>query len=113
LGRWNTQELEGEYVLKLVVSGEDGSFAEDSVGVLIANQLPFILIDEPRNNLITDKQIINVSGRTGPRVMITLNNDEVDLGPDGSFSRKVSISRFVFQLRNDTSAPVFLQAAAI
>ena len=92
LGRWNTQELEGEYVLKLVVAGENGGFAEDSVRVLIANQLPFILIDEPKNNLITDKQIINVSGRTGPRVMITLNNDEVDLELDGSFSRKVQLS---------------------
>jgi hypothetical protein len=30
-----------------------------------------------------------------------------------SLFRKVSIPKFVFQLKNDTSDPVFLQAAAI
>ena len=92
LGRWYTEELEGEYLLKLAVIGEDGSYIEDSVRVLIANQLPFILIDEPRNGQITNQQIITVKGHAGQRVTITLNDSEIYLNPDGSFSRKIQLS---------------------
>ncbi len=95
LGRWHTEELEGEYLLTLVVTGEDGSYVEDSVRVLIANQLPFILIDEPQDGLITHESIITVSGRTGQRVSVTLNDDEVPLNDDGSFSRKIQLSEGV------------------
>ena len=43
-----------------MVNGRDGSSAEDSVRVIIANQLPFIAIDEPPDNFITDESIITV-----------------------------------------------------
>ena len=91
LGRWSTEGLEGEYSLKLVVAGKDGDRAEDSVRVLIVNQLPFMLVDEPQNGLVTNQSIITVSGRTGQRVIVTLNDSEIPLNPDGSFARKVQL----------------------
>lgn len=92
LGRWYTEELEGEYLLKLVVTGSDGSSVEDSVQVLIANQLPFILLDEPQNNLVTKNPIVTVSGRTGQRTLVTLNDNEVHVNSDGSFSQDIQLS---------------------
>jgi len=92
LGRWNTEELEGEYLLTLVVIGKDGSYVEDSVRVLIANNLPFILVNEPEDGLVTNESVITVSGRTEPRASVTLNNDAVPLNPDGSFSQKIQLS---------------------
>jgi hypothetical protein len=92
LGRWHTEELEGEYLLKLVVTGNDGGYVEDSVRVLIANQLPFILVDEPQDGLVTDKPVITVRGSAEQRAIVTLNDSEVRLDTDGSFSRKVQLS---------------------
>jgi len=105
LGRWHTEALEGEFLLRLVVTSMDGSEIVDSVRVLIANQLPFILLDEPQDELVTNKSIITVSGRTGQRTTVTLNGSEISVDKDGRFSQKIQLSEGANNITVEARSP--------
>ncbi|MBM3212318.1 hypothetical protein FJZ33_08865, partial [Candidatus Poribacteria bacterium] len=92
LGRWNIEALNGDYQLKLVVTGKDGKYAEDSIRVFIESQMPYILIDEPQNNLYTKQKIITIKGQTENNVILSLNGVEFYPSIDGSFIRKFQLS---------------------
>jgi len=92
LGKWDTAELEGRYLLKLTVTGKNGEHAEDSVLVMISNRLPFILVDEPENGLVTSESIITVKGRAEPQSTVTLNGATIKLDDNGGFSQKIQLT---------------------
>jgi TolB protein len=92
LGKWDTEELEGKYLLKLIVTGKNGEHAEDSVWVMVSNRLPFIVINEPEDGFITSESIITIKGRAESQSTVTVNDVTVKLDKDGGFSQKVQLS---------------------
>ena len=91
LGKWDINELEGQYRLILTVRGINGEYIEDSAWVIISNRLPFIVIDEPEDNLKTKNSIIDFKGRAEPYATVTIDGNLIKLNKDGSFSRKVQL----------------------
>ncbi|MGQ9607939.1 MAG: T9SS type A sorting domain-containing protein [bacterium] len=91
LGAWYTDELEGEYLLKLVVTGKDGKYIESRVQVLISNRIPYIILEEPQNGIVTNRNIIKVGGYTDRGAIVTINDESVYLNDDGSFSQDFAL----------------------
>lgn len=89
LGAWYTDELEGEYQLKLIVTGKDGRYVESSVQVFVSNRIPYIILEEPQNGIITNRNVIKVKGYTDIGAIVTINDRPVYLYDDGSFSQDI------------------------
>jgi Tol biopolymer transport system component len=92
LGKWDTGELEGRYLLKLMVTGKNGQYAEDSVWVTVSNRLPFIVVDEPKDNFVTSESIVTVKGHAEPQSTVTINGTTVKLDSNGIFSQKIQLT---------------------
>jgi len=92
LGKWDTGELEGRYLLKLMVTGKNGQYAEDSVWVMVSNRLPFIVVDEPKDGFVTNESIITVKGHAESQSIVTLNGATVKLDSNGVFSQKIQLT---------------------
>ncbi len=92
LGKWDTEEIEGRCLLKLVAYGKNNEQATDSVWVMVSNRLPFIAIDEPQNGTITGESIINVKGRAEPKATVLINDIPIKLSEKGEFSQKIQLS---------------------
>ncbi|MGB9596398.1 MAG: T9SS type A sorting domain-containing protein, partial [Candidatus Poribacteria bacterium] len=92
LGKWNTEEIEGKCLLKLVAYGKNNEQVTDSVWVMVSNRLPFISIDEPKNGTITGESIIIVKGRAEPKAIVTINDVPAKLNDKGEFSQKIQLS---------------------
>jgi transcriptional regulator with XRE-family HTH domain len=50
---------------------------------------PMLLVESPQNNLITNKQVVEVRGRTAREAKLLINEQEVFVGSDGVFSDKI------------------------
>lgn len=50
---------------------------------------PRLAIDMPENNLITNKQLIEIKGRTEKEANLAINGQEIFVARDGSFSEKI------------------------
>ncbi|MFH0819893.1 MAG: helix-turn-helix domain-containing protein [bacterium] len=50
---------------------------------------PRLVIEMPENNLITNKQLIEVKGRTEKEANLAINGQEIFVASDGSFSDKI------------------------
>ncbi|MDQ1328170.1 MAG: hypothetical protein QG641_1455, partial [Candidatus Poribacteria bacterium] len=92
LGKWDTGELEGRYLLKLMVTGKNSQYAEDSVWVMVSNRLPFIVVDEPKDGFVTSESIITVKGHAESQSIVTLNGVTVKLDNNGVFSQKIQLT---------------------
>ncbi len=92
LGAWYTDELEGEYQLKLIVTGKDGRYIEKFTQVLISNRIPYVILDEPQNGIITNRNIIKIKGHTDRGTIVTINDEPVYLNDDGSFSQDFALA---------------------
>lgn len=92
LGAWYTSELEGEYQLKLVVIGKDGRYIESEIQVLVSNRIPFVIIEEPQNDIITNRNMIKIKGYTDRGATVTINDKTVYLNDDGSFTQDLVLA---------------------
>ncbi len=92
LGAWYTDELEGEYQLKLIVTGKDGRYRQSSVQVFVSNRIPYIVLEEPQNGIISNRDIIKVKGYTDSGAIVTINDKSVYLNDDGSFSQDIVLN---------------------
>lgn len=53
---------------------------------------PFLQVEEPQNNLKTNKQVVFVVGRTDPDAEVKINGQKIILGAGGIFSQEVNIN---------------------
>ncbi|HLR24189.1 MAG TPA: carboxypeptidase regulatory-like domain-containing protein [Candidatus Avipropionibacterium sp.] len=85
---------EGEYELELLASNDAGSTEGDSSITLIVDQTaPIINIDEPLDGLVTNKEVVTLSGTVEDDYLATVfvNDEEIEL--DGSsFEKQIILS---------------------
>lgn len=53
---------------------------------------PQLTLTSPVDQLATDNAIISVEGKTDPEVKVVINNQEIMIGPDGSFKEEVTLA---------------------
>lgn len=53
---------------------------------------PFLEVDQPADQLNTSQQEITVSGKTDPEAKVSINNQEIQVSPDGKFSQLIKLS---------------------
>lgn len=53
---------------------------------------PFLVLDEPQDNLKINKETVSVVGRTDADAELKINGQKINLGPGGTFAQEVSIS---------------------
>ena len=87
--------IEGEYLLRLVVTGEDGSSVDDIVNVMVEHQRPQLVVTDPPDGLITDTQLILVEGYIEEGNKVTINGEHAPLIPDETSDQW---ARFAVQL---------------
>jgi len=87
LGRLDTRGFQGEYILKLSVLGKNDEIDIDAVSIFIEYERPRLVVTEPVDGLVTDKQLVVVSGETEANIQLTINDEQVDLEPTEQESR--------------------------
>ena len=92
LGQFDAENLQGEYLIRLVVTGNAGEFIEDTVRVMIEDERPKLLLTEPEDNLITGERLIRITGRTEPQTQVTINGEGVKVDEDNHFSTRVLLN---------------------
>lgn len=53
---------------------------------------PFLEVTQPTNQLTVNSNLIRVSGKTSPEAKVAINNQTVNVNPDGSFSQELSLA---------------------
>lgn len=53
---------------------------------------PFLEVSEPQNQTSIETSIIKVSGKTDPEAKVAINNQSVNVNPDGSFSQDLTLT---------------------
>ena len=81
-----TIAFQGEYLIKLVVTGRGGESVEDTVRVIIEDERPKLLVTSPEDNLITEELTIRVTGQTEPQTQVRINGERVKLDEEDCFS---------------------------
>ncbi|MCG2827482.1 MAG: right-handed parallel beta-helix repeat-containing protein [Thermoplasmatales archaeon] len=84
---------EGNYSIMLTATDQAGNTAQDTVTFIIDKTKPIISDVTPSTGEKTTEKTITVSGKTEPDATVKINNVEVAVGADGSFSREITLTK--------------------
>ena len=98
LGRLDTSNLQGEYVIRLTVTGEN-SVETDEVKVFVQSEHPNLSIEKPLDGTMSSAEMILVEGRSDRFATVTVNDTEIKLDEDGRFSTKVLLNEDVNKIQ--------------
>lgn len=87
---------DGIHTLKFSCSDNDGNSAEKSISVTVDTVPPTLNVSLPANNLKTNVATVTVSGTTNDLtsspVILTVNDNEVNVNSNGSFSTTIPLN---------------------
>ncbi len=54
---------------------------------------PKLTVDEPASDLVTDKTVVIIKGKTEPGARLTINGQETYINKDGNFEQEINLSQ--------------------
>jgi len=92
LGRLDTNNLQGEYIIRLTVRGENNTSVQDNVKILVKSEYPDLFVKKPLDDIISRNEMIEVEGKTEKLATLTVNNANIEIDENGDFSTKVLLN---------------------
>ncbi|MFQ6059759.1 MAG: PKD domain-containing protein [Thermoplasmata archaeon] len=84
--------IEGPNRITVTATDPAGNIATSQISVNVDTKPPYLLLESPREGLLTNMQSLSIYGGTEPSVSLEINGVSMPVHPDGSFSTTALLS---------------------